>query len=71
MPVSPFSLACFSAPPVLLSDGGGRFFVTVASLLVSSRVLYEVVRTGKYAWRFVCADNKWWHSYDRTATNYQ
>ena len=30
---------------------GGRFFVAVASLLVSSRILYEVVRTGKYAWR--------------------
>ena len=27
---------------------GGRFFVTLASLLASSRILYEVVRTGKY-----------------------
>ena len=27
---------------------GGRFFVAVASFLVSSRIVYEVVCTGKY-----------------------
>ena len=46
-----------------------RLFLN-SCLLVSSRILYEVVRTGKYAWRCVCADNRWWHLYDRTVTNY-
>ena len=44
----------FSAPPVFLALvlASGRLFVTVvvtAGFLVSSRILYEVVRTGKYA----------------------
>ena len=49
-------------------EGGGGSGADLASTLLTSRIVYVYFTKCRRAGRSVCADDKWRHWYNRTAT---